>query len=56
MYCEYGPCDVGDDANDSVATLKHIHCAGRIRKMASPISSVYTNLLGNKIYIIRVLP
>jgi len=56
MYCEYGPCDVEDDANNSVATLKHIPCAGRIRKMASPISNLYINLLGNKIYPIRVLP
>jgi len=45
MYCECDLWDIEDDANDSAAILKHIHCADRIRKMASPIMSVYINLL-----------
>lgn len=36
MYCEYGRCEIEDDANDLVAILKHIHCAGRIRKRDHP--------------------
>jgi hypothetical protein len=44
-----------NDANGFAAILKHIHCAGRIRKTMSLITSLHMNLQSISIYTICVL-